>query len=95
MKPLHPQVRIVTDGGRTGYYVELYDGNVWERTSYSNFLRDRAEQHANWLSDVLEHARVGALNEAIHLVMSMVVDTCRERELLNDIHEELSALKEK
>ena len=64
MKPLHPQVRIVTNSERTGYYVELYDGNVWERTSYSNFLRDRAEKHARWLSDVLEHARDAALEEA-------------------------------
>lgn len=55
MKPLHPQVRIVTDGGRAGYYVEVCDGRAW-RCETEALFRGVAEQRARWLSDVLEHA---------------------------------------
>lgn len=63
MKPLHPQVRIVTDGGRAGYYVEVCDGRAW-RCETEALFRGVAEQRARWLSDVLEHARDSALEEA-------------------------------
>lgn len=63
MKPLHPQVRIVTDGGRAGYYVEVCDGRAW-RCETEALFRGVAEQRARWLSDVLEHARDAALEEA-------------------------------
>lgn len=61
--PLHPQVRIVTDGGRAGYYVEVCDGRAW-RCETEALFRGVAEQRARWLSDVLEHARDAALEEA-------------------------------
>lgn len=65
MKPLHPQVRIVDAGyRRTLYVVELHDGDVWEYTHSSPLPRERAEARARWLSDVLEHARDAALEEA-------------------------------
>ena len=65
VKPLHPQVRIVDAGyRRTLYVVELHDGDVWEYTHSSPLPRERAEARARWLSDVLEHARDVALEEA-------------------------------
>ncbi|HMV67780.1 MAG TPA: hypothetical protein PLT98_04345 [Thauera aminoaromatica] len=66
MKPLHPQVRIVDAGDRTRtlYIVEAYDGDVWEQIDPMPMARDWAEKRARWLSDVLEHARNAALEEA-------------------------------
>lgn len=65
MKPLHPQVRISALSGNRLAYVELYDGRVWLRThTQGPLLLRRAEQRARWLSDVLEHARDAALEEA-------------------------------
>ena len=63
VKPLHPQVRIVTDGERAGYYVEVCDGRAW-RCETEALFRGVAELRARWLSDVLEHARDSALEEA-------------------------------
>lgn len=78
MKPLHPQVRIVTDGGRAGYYVEVCDGRAW-RCETEALFRGVAEQRARWFSDVLEHAQaqqkaqcVEALREA-HDVLSLCI----------------------
>lgn len=69
MKPLHPQVRISALPGNRLAYVELYDGRLWLRAhTQGPLLLRRAEQRARWLSDVLEHARRAALEEAARSV---------------------------
>lgn len=65
MKPLHPQVRIVaSENAHFMYFVEAFDGDVWERTHSAPLPLSKAEFWGRWLSDVLEHARDSALEEA-------------------------------
>lgn len=74
MKPLHPQVMVVRlpDSIRSSqtnlFIIVLHDGKEWKVMHSLPLPREKAEERARWLSDVLEHARDAALEEAAKVV---------------------------
>lgn len=91
---LHPQVRIVESGTRhPTYLVEVLDGETWKEDGHMPMARGWAEQRARWLSDVLEHARDAALEEAANMAASVTCCGIDARSLREDIVEHVRALK--
>lgn len=77
MKPLHPQVMVVRlpDSIRSSqtnlFIIVLHDGKEWKVMHSLPLPREKAEERARWLSDVLEHARDAALEEAAKVCLGI------------------------